>query len=450
MMCRQFINKRTIIAISIVLLSLSGNAIAQDTLRINLNQALEIALSEGASIKIADLELKRTKYYKNEMLGGFYPTISGSANYSRNIDPQVIFLPEGIFGPGSGGPMQMGSDNSYTAGLSVSLPLFAPALFKMLEVSNADIEIALEKSRASKLNMVSEVKKAFYSHLLARSSYEVLQMSVLNAQKNLENSRNFYKQGIVAEYDVIRADVQVRNLNPYLIQAESALNLSAIKLKILLGIDVNIEIVAEEKLVDFESDYINFKPLANFSVDNNTNIIQLELQEFKLNKQHQLLKTNRLPTLAAFGNYQYQSQANNFNFSEYNWVKSTMVGLQLQIPIFQGFAKKYREQQVLVGIDLLRVQRDDINKNLTLMAQNATSNMLRASEQINLNKEGIALAERGYNIAQTRYRTGTGTIFELNDSEDALRQAKQNYNQSLFDYLQAKVEYETIIGESTL
>lgn len=433
-----------------MLLSLSGNAIAQDTLRINLNQALEIALSEGASIKIADLELKRTKYYKNEMLGGFYPTISGSANYSRNIDPQVIFLPEGIFGPGSGGPMQMGSDNSYTAGLSVSLPLFAPALFKMLEVSNADIEIALEKSRASKLNMVSEVKKAFYSHLLARSSYEVLQMSVLNAQKNLENSRNFYKQGIVAEYDVIRADVQVRNLNPYLIQAESALNLSAIKLKILLGIDVNIEIVAEEKLVDFESDYINFKPLANFSVDNNTNIIQLELQEFKLNKQHQLLKTNRLPTLAAFGNYQYQSQANNFNFSEYNWVKSTMVGLQLQIPIFQGFAKKYREQQVLVGIDLLRVQRDDINKNLTLMAQNATSNMLRASEQINLNKEGIALAERGYNIAQTRYRTGTGTIFELNDSEDALRQAKQNYNQSLFDYLQAKVEYETIIGESTL
>jgi outer membrane protein len=437
-----------VISVAIVIL-LSGTAKAQDTLRINLDQALEIALSEGASIKMADMEIKRTMYYKNEMLGGFLPTISGSANYSRNIHPQVIFLPEGIFGPGSGGPMKMGSDNSYNAGLSVSLPLFAPALFKMLKVSNADIEIALEKSRASKLNMVSEVKKAFFSHLLARSSHEVLQMSILNAQKNLENSKNFYNQGIVAEYDVIRAEVQVRNLNPMLIQTENAVNLSAIKLKILLGIDVDIEIEAEGKLIDFESDYLNYKPLANFTVDQNTNLLQLDLQQFKLNKQYELLKTNRLPTLAAFGNYQYQSQANDFNFGEYQWVKTTMVGLQLQVPIFQGFTKRHREQQVMVGIDQLKIQRDDLNKNLTLMAKNAIMNMQRASEQIDLNKEGIALADRGYNIAQTRYRTGTGTIFELNDAEDALRQAKQNYNQSLYDYLQAKVEYETIIGEAT-
>jgi outer membrane protein len=437
-----------VISVAIVIL-LSGTAKAQDTLRINLDQALEIALSEGASIKMADMEIKRTMYYKNEMLGGFLPTISGSANYSRNIHPQVIFLPEGIFGPGSGGPMKMGSDNSYNAGLSVSLPLFAPALFKMLKVSNADIEIALEKSRASKLNMVSEVKKAFFSHLLARSSHEVLQMSILNAQKNLENSKNFYNQGIVAEYDVIRAEVQVRNLNPMLIQTENAVNLSAIKLKILLGIDVDIEIEAEGKLIDFESDYLNYKPLANFTVDQNTNLLQLDLQQFKLNKQYELLKTNRLPTLAAFGNYQYQSQANDFNFGEYQWVKTTMVGLQLQVPIFQGFTKRQREQQVMVGIDQLKIQRDDLNKNLTLMAKNAIMNMQRASEQIDLNKEGIALADRGYNIAQTRYRTGTGTIFELNDAEDALRQAKQNYNQSLYDYLQAKVEYETIIGEAT-
>jgi outer membrane protein len=437
-----------VISVAIVTM-LSGTAKAQDTLRINLDQALEIALSEGASIKMADMEIKRTMYYKNEMLGGFLPTISGSANYSRNIHPQVIFLPEGIFGPGSGGPMKMGSDNSYNAGLSVSLPLFAPALFKMLKVSNADIEIALEKSRASKLNMVSEVKKAFFSHLLARSSHEVLQMSILNAQKNLENSKNFYNQGIVAEYDVIRAEVQVRNLNPMLIQTENAVNLSAIKLKILLGIDVDIEIEAEGKLIDFESDYLNYKPLANFTVDQNTNLLQLDLQQFKLNKQYELLKTNRLPTLAAFGNYQYQSQANDFNFGEYQWVKTTMVGLQLQVPIFQGFTKRQREQQVMVGIDQLKIQRDDLNKNLTLMAKNAIMNMQRASEQIDLNKEGIALADRGYNIAQTRYRTGTGTIFELNDAEDALRQAKQNYNQSLYDYLQAKVEYETIIGEAT-
>jgi outer membrane protein TolC len=124
------------------------------------------------------------------------------------------------------------------------------------------------------------------------------------------------------------------------------------------------------------------------------------------------------------------------------------MGLQLQVPIFQGFTKKYREQQVLVGIDQLKIQRDYLNQTLTLQARNAITNMMRAVEQINSNKEAIAQAERGYSIAQTRYRTGTGTILELNDAEVSLTQAKLNYNQSLFDYLKAKVDYETITGDN--
>ncbi len=436
------------LAVPFLLIFSSAFTQPQDTLRISLEKALEIALSENPTIKLADKEIERQHYYKDEVRGGFFPTLSGSAQYIRNVDPQVIFLPQGIFGPGSGGPMKIGSDNSYNAGLSLTLPLYAPSLFKLVQVSETDIEIALEKARASKLELASEVKKAYYTLLLAKNSFDVMSMSVANAQKNLDNIKNFFGQGLVAEYDLIRAEVQVRNLNPVLLQAENGVRLSAMMLKILLGVGDEVEIEVESNLTDYESDFAIFRPLLDIPLDNNTTLRQLDLQQLKLSKQYDLLRTNRLPTLAAFGNFQYQSQANDFKFGDYDWVKTTYVGLQLQVPIFQGFAKKYREQQLLVGIDQMKIQRDYLRQNLTLQARNSLTNMMKAAEQISSSKEGIAQAEKGYSIAQTRYRTGAGTVLELNDAEVSLTQAKLNYNQALYDYLKAKVEYETIIGNN--
>jgi outer membrane protein TolC len=298
--------------------------------------------------------------------------------------------------------------------------------------------------------MISEVKNVFYTLLLANNSYEVMKISVENAQKNLENIRKLYQQGMVAEYDVIRSDVQVRNLKPTLVQAENSVRLSALMLKVLLGVEENIEIMPIGNLTDYETDYQKFKPLADITLESNTSLRQLELQKTKLVKQYELLRTTRIPTLAAFGNYQIQSQANDFNFSDYEWVRTFSAGLQLQIPIFQGFAKRHQEQQVLVGIDQLKMQHDYLNRNLTLQMRNSVTNMMRASEQISSSKVGIEQAERGYSIAQTRYNTGSGTILELNDAEVSLTQAKLNYNQALYDYLKAKVEFESIIGDDEL
>lgn len=433
--------------ITCLLAANTGSINAQDTLRLNLDKAIEIALSDNPTIKLASKEIERQQYYKDEVRGGFLPTLSGSAQYTRNINPQVIFLPSGIFGPGTGGPMKVGSDNSYNAGLTLSVPIYAPSLFKLVQISDTDIEIALEKSRASKLDMASEVKKAFFTLLLAKNSYHVMGLSVENAHKNLDNIKNYYKQGLVAEYDVIRSEVQVRNLNPMYIQAENGVRLAAMMLKILLGVGEEVEIEVEGNLTDYELDVVHYKANSLIALENNTSIKQLNLQQLKLTKQYELLRTNRLPTLAAFGNYQYQTQANDFKFGDYEWVNTTFVGLQLQVPIFQGFTKKNREQQVKVGIDQLKIQRDFLNQNLSLQARNAITNMQKASEQINSSKEGIAQAERGYSIAQTRYRTGTGTLLELNDAEVALTQAKLNYTQALYDFLRSKVDFETIIGK---
>ncbi len=419
---------------------------AQDTLKVTLPEALNIAITDNPTIKIADKEIERQQYYKKEIMGGLLPSLSGSAQYNRNVKPQVIFMPKDIFGPGTGGPMQMGSDNSYTAGLSASLPLFAPTLYKSIQVTEVDIELAVEKSRASKIDLVNQVKKAYYTNLLTRNAYEVLQQSMKNAQQNLEKIKNMYGQGLVAEYDLIRADVSVRNIKPNLVQAENSNRLANIMLKVLMGVPENVVLEVEGNLSEYEQQLTNNAIALSTSIEENTDLKQLDIQQRKLELQLQLLKSQRLPTLAAFGNYQWQTQANDFKFSNYEWVQSFMAGFQLQVPIFNGFAKRNKEKQVAIGIDQLQMQRNYVANNITTQAKNALVNMIKAAEQVESNKEGIALAQKGYSIAQTRYQTGTGTYLELNDAEVALTQSQLNYNQAIYDYLNAKVEYEKIIG----
>ena len=213
-----------------------------------------------------------------------------------------------------------------------------------------------------------------------------------------------------------------------------------------MGVPENVVLEVKGNLSEYEQQLTNNAIALSTSIEENTDLKQLDIQQRKLELQLQLLKSQRLPTLAAFGNYQWQTQANDFKFSDYEWVQSFMAGFQLQVPIFNGFAKRNKEKQVAIGIDQLQMQRSYVANNITTQAKNALVNMIKAAEQVESNKEGIALAQKGYSIAQTRYQTGTGTYLELNDAEVALTQSQLNYNQAIYDYLNAKVEYEKIIG----
>ena len=140
------------------------------------------------------------------------------------------------------------------------------------------------------------------------------------------------------------------------------------------------------------------------------------------------------------------AQANDFKFGDYQRANPLAAGVQLSFPIFQGFSIRNQEKQVAVGREQLQLQRDYTVRNLVLQLNNAHTNMLKALEQIESNREGVRLAERGFSIAQTRYKAGAGTLLELNDAEIALTQAKLNLNQAMFDYLSAETEYHQVLG----
>ena len=342
--------------------------------------------------------------------------------------------------------MEIGYKNSYTATVSAALPLVNFSLWEQIKSKQNEIDIIIEKSRASKLDMTKQVKDAYFAVLLAKNSLNVLERSINNAKETLKTTKASYEQGVVSEYDYIRAQVQVNNLNPTYISAKNGLDLAILQLKMILSLPTEQEISLKENLEDF-SEKVTEINLNESTAENNSDLRQLDLNIVSLQNSLRLVNSQHLPSLSAFGQYSYLTQAEDYNFADYNWVGSAAVGLQLNIPIFNGRTVVNKAKQIKISLQELQLQKEYLKEGIDLQIQAAINNMKAAKEQLEANKDAIKQAERGYEIAKVRYQTGAGTILELNDSELSMTQANLTYQQSLYDYLIAQTNLEKVLGK---
>ena len=451
-MRKKFLQRVGNLSMFLCLLGFSHATFAQQekdsVLNLDLATALKIAHDNNPTIKIAELEIQRVDYSKKEALGNLLPSLSASGQYTNNIMKSVMFMPES-FSQMMGGQkyMEIGYKNSYTGSISAGLPLVNFSLWEQIKSKQFEIDLILEQARASKIDMTKQVKDAYFAVLLAKNSLKVLERSINNAKETLKSTEAGFEQGVVSEYDLIRAKVQVNNLNPSYIAAKNGLELAVLQLKMILSLPQEQEIVFLENLEDFSDRIVSVTDAeSERAVNNNSELRQLDLNIMSLQHNLKMVNSQHLPSLSAFGQYTYQTQAEDFRFSEYNWVGSAAVGLQLSIPIFNGRTVVNKAKQLKISLQELQLQKQYASDGIDLQIQSAINNMKAAQEQLSVNKDAISQAERGYEIAKVRYQTGSGTILELNDSELSMTQANLNYQQSLYDFLTAQTNLEKVLG----
>lgn len=445
---------------------------AQDTIRLDLGKALEIALSENPTVKVANKEIEKKKYAKKGSYAALFPQISFGADYNRTLKKQVMYMDnigggsgmEGMMGAGAGSGsgsgstdgsadvdlsngIQVGRDNNWSLGFNASMPLVNASLWKSLSISGIDVELAVEQARSSKISMVNQVKKSYYNVLLANDSYQVFKESYDNAMQNYLDIKKKYEQGTVAEFDLIRADVTVKNSEPNMLQAQNALTLAKWQLKALLGMDLDTGIECSGTLTDYENELFADFLSTDTTLANNTDLKQLDIQSKQLGKTLLMQKFDYLPTLSLTGLYQWNSMNNDFKFKDYRWNPYSVIGVSLSIPIFTGGSKYYKIRQTRVSMEQLNLQREDAERNLQLAVKQNIDNMNTCVKQFDAARKGVEQAERGYLISQKRYDTGAGTLLEMNDAELALTQARLNFNQAIFNYIVAKSDLEKIMGQ---
>jgi outer membrane protein TolC len=418
---------------------------AQDSVHVNLKQALEIALSENPTIKIADRNIEAKKYYKDEQIAALFPNVSASGSYQRTVQKQKMTMAMG----GSPMTIEVGTSNNYSAGISFSLPLVAAPTWYNLKLSQIDVEAAVESARSSRISLVNEIKKAYYGMLLAKDSYRVLQANYANVEYTANNIADKYEQGLASDFDKLRADVQVKNQKPQLTSAENALALSTMLLKVLMGVDVNEPIIFDGQLSDFEDEMLNYQvaDAQTISLANNSDLKQLEISQNSLDMSIKLLKASACPTLAFSGSAQYMTMANDFKFSDYNWFPYSVVGLSLNVPITAWIGTSYKIKEARLSQSNLEDQRKYVENNLRVSVNNNLSNIRNAMADMTSNKETMMQAQRAYDIVQKQFDVGMATWLDLNSAELALTQSRLLYHQSIYNFLTAKAELETLTGQ---
>ena len=464
---------------------MSLNAVAQEAdssqtrTVITLDDALKIALSENASVRVADKEIERIGYAKKGTYASLFPQVDITGSFMRTIKKQVMYMDmdmskfmgsssegdgtgsgstgtDGSTGSDgsssaismpSGGGIEVGRWNTYNVGVSASMPLVNAQLWKSLKISGQNVELAVEKARSSRLDMVTQVKQSYYAVLFAKEALNVYKDVYDNAVKNFEQTQMRYNAQKASELDYTRAKATVANAIPNVYNAESSVILALWQLKAVMGVDLDQDIDVAGTIADYSDTMMSETYTSDaLSLDYNTTMRQLAIQAEQLAATVKMQKFAYIPSLALTFSYSLNAMTNDFKFSDYKWTPYSYVGLSLNIPIFSG-GKRYNDvRQAKVQASELAIQTTDTERQLKIAIRQYLNTMETKLKSLAAAEDGVETAQKAYDIATQSYNVGRSTITELNDAQLALTQSKLAVSQSIYDYVVAKSSLEQILG----
>ena len=429
---------------AVLLTAMACTPAAAEELVLSREKCLEIALRDNPTVRVADMEIKKVDYSKKEVIAGLFPSVDFSANYQRSIELQTIRMNMG----GESQKLKMGSDNTWNMGFAASVPLIAPTLWKSISISKDQILANMESARASRLDLVNNVNKAYYALLLAIDSHKVVKENYDIAVMNAGIYEKQFKAGTASEYDVLRSSVQVKNIEPELLQADIAIKQCQLQLKVLMGISTDTDIRPSSTLTDYQKDMYTYPAGADTSIAANTSLRSLDIQKKILDKNVDLKKFAWLPTLGASFNLSWLSLSNGSPLKNQEFNPYCNIGISLSVPVFSGGARYYGLKQAQVQRKELELQREDLVNSLNMQVDLAIDNINREARQIATSEEGVRQAKKAYDIMQKSFEIGAASYLDLRDSELADTQAQLAYLQAIYNYLVSTSELDTLLGKN--
>ena len=450
----------------------------EPALVLTLEDALKIALSENVSVKVADKEIERAQYARKGSYASLFPQIDGSASYQRTIKKQVMYMDFDMgslsgmaeggeeqtaaalagLGPatraggsggskGSGGGIEVGRWNTFMTGVSASVPIINAQLWKNLEMAGQEVELAVEKARASRLGMVTQVKQAFFGVLLSKEALKVYQEVYDNALESFTQTEKRFQVQKASELDYNRAKSSVQNAIPQVYESANAVALALWQLKAVLGLDLDTDIDVAGSLQDWAGQmFYDIHSHDDVSLEDNSTMRQLAIQAEELANAVKVQQYASLPSLALAFNYSLNAMTNDFNFSEYRWSPYSYIGLSLQIPIFAGGRRLNATRQAQVQRDELQMQQRDTERQLKIAIRQYLSQMETKMRSYQAAQVAEETARKAYGIAAKSYQVGRSTITDLSSAQLALTQAQLSVSQAVYKFVIAKANLEETLG----
>ncbi len=438
---------------------------AQETIQLSLEESIDYALKHQVKMKNALLDQKSTLAQNREVTGMALPNLS--ANGGITYAPLVAgFLVDNFTKFGvmqyvdsnywNQSAVNNTSDNQLnfalqpkwtsTATAQLTQILFDPGVMVALQARKKLEELARKTVSLTEQELKVEITKAYYDVLIAEQQKQLIDKNVERISKLENETREIYNVGLAEKIDVDRITVTLNNLKTQQTRIKQLVDLAYMSLKFQIGMQLQQSISLTDKLIDNE---LNAELLARpFDHNNRVEYQLLKTKSTLLKYDMKRYKLGWLPTLSAFGNYGYTLYNNADLFAAGDkWQKNSTVGIQLSLPIFDGFQRrnkmlqaKYTYQKTLNDVDNLKsaLELEKTNAQITLRA-----NLSNLQNQ----KSNMQLAEEVYNIAQTKYKEGVGSSLEVMNAETSLKEAQTNYFSALYDAITAKINLLKALGE---
>ncbi|MDH4155894.1 MAG: TolC family protein [candidate division Zixibacteria bacterium] len=366
---------------------------------------------------------------------GAFPSLNLLGSYSRNV-----ILPSFFVNPEGEEPVEFktGLKNAFGASLALRQSLWQGGkVFTAWAIAKQYKKYAEAQAGRVAAEVVYNADLLFYSAVLEQSRLNVLNTAFETNSLNLEMVEKLYSQGMVSEFEVLRARVEKSNLLPQILRVESDLRLSRKRLKSFIGIDLEEAII----LIEDEGDTSlvrlpSLQALTDSALALRSEVKQAEYLADISKKAIRIAKGGYYPSLEAVSTYSWQSQSDDFTLSE-NQTDSWSIGINLRIPIFQGGYTRGEVKESRATYNQARLAAMQLKDDVRLDVEEAYDQILQAKKALDIQGETIAEAEAGLRIANLRYETGVGTQLEVLSAQTALTQARQALAEATFFFRQA-------------
>lgn len=430
----------------------AGYAQRTDTARkvnaFSLQQAVDYAKKNSVQVKNALVDYQIQKQVNRETTAAAYPQLSASGSFQDYLDIPTSLLPGEVFGgtPGTFIPVQFGTKYTATGGFDASQLLFDGQVFVGLQARRTVLDFAQKQVDITSETINVNVQKLYYQLVVGRQQMTSIDANIDRFQKLLDDTKKIFDQGFAERLDVDKVSVQLNNLQTEKIKTQSQLDAGNAGLKFLMNMPqkdllVLTDSITEDKIKEnILTDGYKYEDRKEFQLL----AITKKLNEYDIRRY----KLSYLPVLSAFGSYQKNAQRNDFDFFKGGqWFTTSLVGLKLTVPIFDGFAKSARVNQAKLRLQKTNNNLDNLKESIDNDVAQARYKISAAVVTIDNQRRNMDLATKVYNATKLKYEQGLGTNQEIYTAQSELKVAQNNYYSALYDAIIAKIDFLKATGK---
>jgi outer membrane protein TolC len=422
---------------------------------LSLDEAILYGLTNNRSIINADREIQKAKKDRWKTIASGLPQISSDINYQNFLKMPVSLVPAEFFGgnPGEFAELTFGTEQNMIGAVKMEQLIFDGSYLVGLEASRVYLSISENLFEKTQIEIKKLITTLYTNTLLAKYNIMFLEKNQATLENNLEEIHQLFRNGFEEEESVEQIRLSLSQINSRLKYAKNLQEIEANMLKFVIGYPLEEPLKLRDELDDIFNEELYFQTLP--STDNLQNNIDIKIADNNVKAETLLLKLEKskaLPTINGFINQTYTGNSNEFTFADSNqkWYDSSLLGLNVRIPIFSSLGRSASTQKAKISLDQAKTTLEETQTKIRIEVNAALNEYRLAVDNYFTEKENLKLAESIAKKNQIKFSEGMVKSFELRMAQQQLYNAQNSFVAAIQKVIANKVILESLLNQNNI